>query len=94
MIHEDKKSTRLEARVSPAVHALIQQAALLQGRSLSEFVIDSARQAAEATLAEHEIIRLSLQDQERFAEALIDPAPLSSALLKAAARHRDLIEPA
>lgn len=94
MIHEDKKSTRLEARVSPAIHALIQQAALLQGRSLSEFVIDSARQAAEATLAEHEIIRLSLQDQERFAESLIDPAPLSSALLKAAARHRDLIEPA
>lgn len=94
MIHEDKKTTRLEARVSPAIHALIRQAALVQGRSLSEFVIDSARQAAEATLAEHEIIRLSLQDQERFAEALIDPAPLSLALLKAAAWHRDLIEPA
>lgn len=93
MIHEDKKTARLEARVSPAIHALLQQAALLQGRSLSEFVVDSARQAAEATIAEHEIIRLSLQDQERFAESLLDSVPLSSALLKAAARHRDMIEP-
>ena len=93
MIQEDKKTTRLEARISPGVHALLQQAASLQGRTLSEFVIDSARLAAEATIAGHEVIRLSLQDQQRFASALLHPAPPGAALKKAAARHRKLVEP-
>ena len=93
MIHSDKKSNRLEARIAPEVHALLQQAATLQGRTLSEFVIDSARQAAEATIAGHDVIRLSLQDQKRFADALLKPVPLQAALKKAAARHDKLVEP-
>lgn len=93
MIQEDKKTTRLEARISPGVYALLQQAATLQGRTLSEFVIDSARQAAEATITGHEVIQLSLQDQQRFAAALLDPTPPRAALKRAAARHRKLIEP-
>lgn len=93
MIQDDKKSARLETRVSPGVHALLQRAAALQGRTLSEFVIDSARLAAEAAIAGQEVIRLSLQDQARFAEALLKPKAPSAALKRAAKRHRDLVEP-
>ncbi len=93
MIHDDKKSARLDARISPSVHTLLQRAAALQGRTLSEFVIDSARLAAEATIAGHEVIRLSLQDQQRFSDALLKPTRPGAALKRASARHQKLVNP-
>jgi len=95
MAHEeDKKLARLEARVQPAVHALLLRAAALQGRSMSDFVVSAAREAAEQAIAQYEMIHLSLADQERFAEALLDPPPLTPPLEQAFEAHDQLIEPA
>ncbi len=38
---EEIKTTRLEARLPEWVHALLRQAAALQGRSVSDFVVTS-----------------------------------------------------
>jgi uncharacterized protein (DUF1778 family) len=84
-------SARLEARLPVEVHALLKRAAEIEGRTLTDFVVAAASEAARRTIAESEIIRLSAEDQQRFAEALINPPLLTSAMERAIARHRDLI---
>lgn len=88
------KQARLEARVNPEVHALLKRAAEIEGRSLSEFVVTAARLAAEKTVVEADVIRLSYADQLRFAQALIDPPPLAPAMERAIDRYQRATEQA
>jgi hypothetical protein len=46
------RSTRLEARLSPETLAVIKRAAEIEGRSVSDFVVAAAHQAAQRTIAE------------------------------------------
>ncbi len=84
---------RLEARLSADAKAVIQRAADIRGRSLSEFVVSSALEAAEETIREHEVIVLSARDSIALVEALLNPKGPSEALLAAARRHRELLGP-
>lgn len=90
-----KPPARLEARLPRDVHALLKRAADIQGRSLSDFVIAAAHDAAVRTIAAETIVRLSAADQQHFADALLGPAhdtPATKAALKRAKkRHADLI---
>jgi uncharacterized protein (DUF1778 family) len=82
---------RLEARLPVEVHALLKRAAEIQGRSLTDFVVSAAQEAARKTIQETEMINLSVEDQRRFAESLINPPPLTPAMERAISRHRRLI---
>ena len=82
---------RLEARLPAEVHALLKRAAELQGRTLTDFVVSAAHDAARRTIAETDILRLSLADQVRFADALLSPPPPNAALQRAFARRRQLL---
>jgi len=79
------RDARLEVRVSAAQKSLLQQAAALSGRTLSEFVVASAQDAARRVIAEHESIRLSRAEQLAFVQALLQP-PKPNARLKRAAK--------
>jgi uncharacterized protein (DUF1778 family) len=82
---------RLEARISREQKNLLERAAALEGRSLTDFVVASAHAAALETIQRHEVIALTARDSLAFAEALMHP-PVPNARLRAAARrHRDLI---
>lgn len=85
------RTARLEARMSPDALAVVKRAAEIQGRSVSDFVVSAAHDAAQKAIAEAHIIRLSLEDQRRFAEALIDPPAPGPALRRAKEAHRRLI---
>jgi uncharacterized protein (DUF1778 family) len=85
------KTVRLEARIAPQTLALVKRAAELQGRSLSDFVVTAAEEMAQATIERAHIIRLSVDDQQRFAELLIDPPALSPAMERARTAHETLI---
>ena len=74
------KTERLEARVPIFLKRIIQRAADLQGRSLTDFVITSLEQSAKETVREHELMKLSAQDSLTFAKALIDPPKPNAAL--------------
>lgn len=87
------KQARLEARISLEVHALLKRAAEIEGRSLSDFVVTAAREAAEKTVLHTDLITLSCEDQLRFAEALIDPPPLAPALQRAIDQYKRGTEP-
>ena len=54
--------------------------------------IAAAQEAANRTIEEAQIIRLSVEDQRAFAEAIVNPAPPSAALSRAAEAHRALIK--
>ena len=79
------RDARLEVRVSAAQKSLLQHAVALSGRTLSEFVVTSAQDAARRVIAEHESIRLSREEQLAFVLALLQP-PEPNARLKRAAK--------
>jgi uncharacterized protein (DUF1778 family) len=90
MTSSSNPSARLEARLPVEVHALLKRAAEIEGRTLTDYVVAAASAAARKTLEDAGIIKLSVEDQERFAEALINPPPLAPAMQRAVARHRRL----
>ena len=85
------RSARIEARIAPDILAAVKRAAEIAGRRVSDFVVDAARVAAERTIAETQLIRLSLADQERVAEILSRPPKSSPALDRAFEAHRRLV---
>ena len=84
-------TARLEARVSAELHAMLKRAAELQNRTMTDFVIAAVQDAAQRAIEHTEVIRLSLADQERFAQALLSPPKARPALKRAFARHRKLL---
>jgi uncharacterized protein (DUF1778 family) len=89
---DQKKTARLEARLPAEVHSLLKEAADLQGRTLSDFVIAAAREAAEQAIALHREIRLTATEQKRFAQALLNPPPVAPALRKAIKNRERLLD--
>lgn len=89
---KNTRTARLEARITGEGLSLVRRAAELQGRSVSDFVVAAAQDAAEKTVAELAIIRLSRAAQERFADLLLTPPPLAPALKRAFARHRTMVK--
>lgn len=86
------RSERLEARIAPATLDLVRRAAESKGRSVSDFVVDAAREAAERELQELNVIRLAAEEQRRFVELMLEPPKPNAALKRAAAAHRALIK--
>jgi uncharacterized protein (DUF1778 family) len=93
MAEETQQTTaRLEARLPNDVHALLKRAAEIEGRTLTDFVVSAAREAACRTIEATEIIRLSVEDQRQIAEALRNPPEPTLALKKAFRRRRELLD--
>lgn len=84
----EQRGARLEARVSAAQKSLLQRAAALSGRTLSEFVVASAQDAANKVIQDHAAIELSRSEQIAFVTALLDPPKPSARLRLAAAAYR------
>ena len=78
-----RRTERLATRVPAEVKAILQRAADLTGRSLSDFVLASAQAAARETIRQHELVELSARDSRLLAEALLNP-PAPNARLRAA----------
>jgi uncharacterized protein (DUF1778 family) len=91
MPQEQNRTARIEARIAPDALAVVRRAAEIQGRSVSDFVVAAAQDAANRAIEEAHIIRLSVEDQQRFAELLLNPPPLSPAMKRAKTAHARLI---
>jgi uncharacterized protein (DUF1778 family) len=84
-------TARLEARISKELHATLKRAAELQNRTMTDFVISAIQEAARSAIEQAESLRLSLSDQERFAQALLSPPKATPALTRAFDRHSKLL---
>lgn len=84
-------TARLEARITPDLHALVKRAAEVQGRTLTDFVVTAVQEAAQRAIEQAEIIRLSMADQACFAQALLSPPEPMPALRRALQRRQELL---
>ena len=91
MPKEPSRNARIEARIAPDALAVVKRAAEIQGRSVSDFVVAAAREAANRTIEETHLIRLSVEDQGRFIDLLLNPPEPSPALERARDAHARLI---
>ena len=89
---DSKKSiARLEASVSPETKALLQKAADLQGRTLTDFVVATLRAEACRVIEENKILKLELEDSEALVNALLNPPKPNEALKAAALRYKKVM---
>jgi uncharacterized protein (DUF1778 family) len=93
-MQKELTTARLEARLPTEVHAMLKRAAEMQGRTLTDFVVTAARDAAQRTIEDAEILRLSLEDQRLVADALLNPPAPAPALQRAFQRREELLGPA
>ena len=84
-------TARLEARISTDLHAMLKRAAELQGRTMTDFVVTAVQAAARSAIEQAEVVRMSLADQECFAQTLLSPPSPSPALDRAFARRSKLL---
>jgi uncharacterized protein (DUF1778 family) len=94
MPRNPSRTARIEARIAPDALAVVKRAAEIQGRSVSDFVVAAAREAANRTIEEAHLIRLTVEDQRRFVDLLLDPPPPVPALERARKAHARLIRKA
>jgi uncharacterized protein (DUF1778 family) len=92
MPQEANRTARIEARIAPDALQIVKRAAELQGRSVSDFVVDSAVNMARKAIQETHIIRLAVEDQRAVAEAIFDPPPLTPGMERAIDRYKGLIK--
>jgi uncharacterized protein (DUF1778 family) len=85
------KRERLEVRVPKKLKLLIQHAAAIQGRSLSDFLITTVEKAASDVIRENQVIQLSVQDSQAFAMALLNPPKPNKKLKSAYTSYKEAV---
>jgi uncharacterized protein (DUF1778 family) len=83
------RAERLETRVTAEQKSLIERAAALQGRTLTDFVLTSVQDAARRAIEEHQQLALSVSDSEAFVDALLNPKPVNDRLRDTVRRYRE-----
>lgn len=84
------KNERINIRLEPLVKQLIEQAASIDHRTLTSFIIASATQMAENILQKNQQIILDNQDYELFYNTISKPTNPNKALKKAALDYNNL----
>ena len=82
----EPKAYRFDARLNEDQKLLIQRAADIEGRSMTDFVLHSAEAAAERTIKERAVLILSASESAAFVDAILKPAR-PGAVLRKAVRH-------
>ena len=86
------KKERLEARTTSHDKWLIQRAAELEGRTVTDFMQSALKEAAEKVIRKHEeetVIRLSKADSETFVRTLLNPPGPNKRLKRAAHLYKN-----
>ncbi|MBN8523227.1 MAG: DUF1778 domain-containing protein [Rickettsiales bacterium] len=84
------QNSRLEARVSPHLKKLFVRAAKIQGVSLTDFLVTTAKKEAESVLKLQTLINLSLQDMSLLVKSCVGNEEPNNKLRQAAARFKSI----
>ena len=87
------REERLGFRGDEPTKALIERAAQLERRKLTDFCMTALTDAARRTIAEHETLVLSDRDRAVFFDALVSPPAPSERLTRAFAEHKRRVVP-
>ena len=81
------RDDRLGFRLDGQTKGLIEQAARLERRKVSDFCLAAITEAARRTIAAHETLTMSEHDRAAFFAALTDPPEPGERLARAVAEH-------
>ena len=82
------REERLGFRVDEPTKALIERAAQLERRKLTDYCMTALTEAARRTIAGHETLVLSERDRTVFFDALVNPPASNERLERAFAEHK------
>ncbi|MDR3614170.1 MAG: DUF1778 domain-containing protein [Candidatus Obscuribacterales bacterium] len=91
MAIKDKKEERIDARLTAEAKQQIDQAAALQGRSTSDFMVQAALKEASQVIEQQRIIRLTIEESLVLAELMTGESKVNEASVAAMRRHREII---
>jgi uncharacterized protein (DUF1778 family) len=86
------KQERMHIRLDAQSKQKLERAAVYARKSLSEFVLNQALQAADEVIHEHETLALNEADWEVFLDALENPPEPGSKLKLAFAEHKNRVQ--
>lgn len=87
------RSNRLVARISQEDKALLEQAASLEGCTVTNFVLSRVREAAADVVSRHNVVRLNQAESLRFVEALLaKPKAPPKRMKRALKLHRNTVK--
>ena len=81
------RSERINVRLTETAKRRIEQAASVEGKTVSAFIVSSALENAERTVRRHETVTLRREEAMRFFDALADPPPPNDRLRAALEEH-------
>ncbi|HEY4668753.1 MAG TPA: DUF1778 domain-containing protein [Tepidiformaceae bacterium] len=84
----ERKTDRLELRVTPSAKEVIQRAAAVSGLTPGDLAYEGAR----SVLEQHERMHLTGADRDAFLAALLDPPQPPERLVAALRRRRTLLD--
>jgi uncharacterized protein (DUF1778 family) len=87
------RGARLGFRVDDRTKALVERAAALERRKLTDFCLTALTEAAERTIARHQTLALSERDRQVFFDTLVNPPRPSPRLKRAFKAERRRIAP-
>jgi uncharacterized protein (DUF1778 family) len=82
------RTERLGFRVDKPTKELIERAAHLERRTLTDFCMTALTDAARRAIAERETFSLSERDRQAFFDVLVNPPKPSERLVRALAMHQ------
>ena len=85
---ETARAQRLGFRLDEETKDLIERAAHLSRRKVSDFCVTALAETARRTIAEHETLTLSARDRAVFFDALVHPPKPNERLARALAEHK------
>jgi len=85
-----ESAARIEAHVKPDVKQLLQEAAALEDRSLTDFIIATVQAEAYRVIERHRVLKLSRDDANAFVEAILNPPEPNDALKAAFREHKQV----
>jgi uncharacterized protein (DUF1778 family) len=83
ILQNESRNANIRARVPEDVKRRWQDAALMRGQTLTDFLIVAANKETTETFLENERIELSEKAQVQFAEMLLRPSQSNEAMTKA-----------
>ena len=91
MAVRDKKEERIDARLTSEAKQQIDQAAALQGRSTSDFMVQAALKEAAQVIEQQRVVRLSVEESVALAKLMNSEPKVNDASVAAMRRHKKVI---
>jgi len=88
------KEKRITARVTETLKDKVEEAAMISGRTVTDFIVEAIQEKADDVIHKHHLLELSLRDMDALIAAIESPPEPNAALRRSLQRWREHGAPA